>query len=298
MKRNLISVLVVIAISAVAAVAQSEQQPSNPAPQTTAGQAQPAAGQAQPAAGQAAQAPAGAKMPQPKTKAEYDAYVAIANEPDLAKATADAENFQKQFPESEVTPLIYQLLMRKYRSANNAGKALEMAQKVIQLDPGNPEALITAAAILAETTHSSDLDSQQKYAEAVKDAQEGLDNMETKLHVPSTATPEQVTAYKNGLKVWAYSSMGAVNMAQENWPAAEQALRKAVELNKDEPDAIVLYRLALTLDKQNKYSDALSFATESEQVAGNSPFKAQIQQEKQRLQQLTANAPAGGAPKQ
>jgi len=285
MKSNLILVVLVLAVTAGTAIAQTNDKATQ-------------APAAQPATAQAQTATPGVKPPQPKTKEEYAAYGAAFNEPDLTKAVADADAFQKQYPDSEITFMLYQSLMRRFRNANNADKALEMGRKVLQLDPDNAEALITSAAILAETTHTSDLDRDQKCAEAIQYAEHGLNAVATKLRVPATATPEQVAAYKNGLSMWAYTSMGAINMTKEDWPAAEQSLRKAVQLSQDEPDPVVLYRLSLTLDKETKYSDALGFITQAEQAAGNSPFMAEIRQEKLRLQQLTSSQPPAAAPKQ
>jgi len=285
MKSNLILVVLVLAVTAGTAIAQTNDKATQ-APAT------------QPATAQAQTATPGVKTPQPKTKEEYAAYGAAFNEPDLTKAVADADAFQKQYPDSEITFMLYQSLMRRFRNANNADKALEMGRKVLQLDPDNAEALITSAAILAETTHTSDLDRDQKCAQVIQYARHGLKAVESNLRIPATATPEQVAAYKNGLSVWAYTSMGAVNMTNEDWPAAEESLRKAVQLSQNEPDPVVLYRLSLTLDKESKYSDALGFITQAEQAAGNSPFVAEIRQEKLRLQQLLASQPAAATPKQ
>lgn len=231
-----------------------------------------------------------AKAPQPKTKDEYDAFKAAGAEADLAKAEDAANQFRTKYPDSEITFLLFQNLMRRYRAANNTDKSLAMAREVLALDKDNPEALVSTATILAETTRPTDLDSKEKYDEAVKSANRAIEVIPTNVRVPGTATPEQVTAYKNSLTVWAYSAIGAIDMAKEDWPSAEQTLRKATELTKSNPDPIMLYRLGLTLDKENKYSDALAAVTQAEQLAAGSPFAPQIHQEKQRLQQLTSSA--------
>lgn len=237
-----------------------------------------------------------AKQPQPKTKEEYDAFKAASAETDLAKAEEAANEFHAKYPDSEISFLLFQNLMRRYRAANNSDKSLAMAREVLTLEKDNPEALVTIATILAETTRPTDLDSKQKYEEATKNARRAIEVIPTHVRVPGTATPEQVAAYKNSLMVWAYSALGAIDMANENWPSAEQSLRQAAELTKSSPDPIMLYRLGLTLDKENKYTEALAVVSQAGQLAAGSPFAPQIQQEKQRLQQLTSAPPA--APKQ
>src|SRR5262249_44802133 len=139
---------------------QSQQQTPQQAPSTSGqGQTPPSAGQ--PGTTPGAQQPAPHAGPQPKTKEEYDAFMAIQGEPDPAKAEAAARSFEEKFGQSELKGVAYQQVMAKYQKANNADKTLEAGRKALQYDPDAPIALITVASVIAERTRDTDLDAQE-----------------------------------------------------------------------------------------------------------------------------------------
>ena len=69
--------------------------------------------------------------------------------------------------------------MHSYQPANNTEKTVEAAQKVFSLDADDPEALVTVAQLLAERTKDTDLDKDQRLAEARKNAQRALITVDT-----------------------------------------------------------------------------------------------------------------------
>ena len=62
-----------------------------------------------------------------------------------------ANDFAAKFPDSELRALLYKAAMQTYQQANNADKMMDMAQKVLAIDPDDPEALVGVAQVLAET---------------------------------------------------------------------------------------------------------------------------------------------------
>src|SRR5438045_6121220 len=187
MKKLLIIAWVTLVVGTAAGQQQAApppQQPSSPPAQsspptqsgTPAQSSAPDQSGFPPMPGQPQQAqPAPGQPPrQAKTKEEYAAYkvadAAATSEPDLAKAESETTDFQSKFPQSELTSVLYEKLMRRYQQAGNAEKTLEMARKTVALDPKSALALITAATNLAETTRASDLNWSERYAETLKDA--------------------------------------------------------------------------------------------------------------------------------
>ena len=130
------------------------------------------------AAGQAA-APAGKRTPQAKTQEEFDAYNAAVALTDPAAQEKAADDFATKFPDSELRQLLYKAVMHRYQQANNADKMMEMAQKILTFDADDPEALLSVAQVLAERTRDTDLDKDQRLAEARKDAQRALVTVDT-----------------------------------------------------------------------------------------------------------------------
>src|ERR1700733_12853054 len=227
------------------------------------GQDKPAAQTApagQGAAGQAA--PAGKRPPQAKTQPEFDAYKAAAAMTDPAAQEKAATDFATKFPESELRPLLYKSVMHAYQGANNADKMMEMAEKILTYDPDDPEALLGVSQVLAERTRDTDLDKDQKLAEAVKDAQRALVTIDT--DVPTSGyPPEQLAAFKGFVRSEAYAILGTIDFNKKAWAEAEGNLRKSIEAFPQQVDPIAVFRLSVSLDMQNKYPEAMKYANQA-----------------------------------
>src|SRR5258707_4789774 len=167
MKR--VAIVIAMLGTATWSFAQAKSTPTTPPAQST------PAGQS---AGQAA-APAGKRPPQAKTQPEFDAYKAAAALTDPAAQEKAAEDFATKFPDSELRSVLFKVVMHGYQAANNGDKMLEMGQKVLTYDPDDPEALVGVAQVFAERTHETDLDREQRLAEAKKDAQHALTTVDT-----------------------------------------------------------------------------------------------------------------------
>jgi tetratricopeptide (TPR) repeat protein len=214
-----------------------------------------------PPAGQAA-APAGKRPPQAKTQPEFDAYKAAVAITDPAAQEKAADDFATKFPDSELRPLLYKAVLHSYQQANNADKMMAMSQKVLSFDPDDPEALLGVAQVLAERTHDTDLDKDQRIAESRKDAQRALVTVET--DIPSAGAPaEQLNAFKAFLRSEAYAILGTLDFNAKAWADAEGNLRKSIDAFPQQVDPVAVFRLSVALDMQNKYPEALKYANQA-----------------------------------
>lgn len=247
----------------------------------------PAAGQPAPGA----TAPAAKRPPQAKTQPEFDAWkLASANTdaPGLEKASDD---FATKFPDSELRILLYKNTMRLYQNANNAEKTEAMGRKVLSFDGDDPEALVIVAEVIAERTRDSDIDKDQRYAEAVTMAQKATQTVDTDVQVPAGTPQERIDAYKSLLRSNAYSILGTIDFKKENYASAQEKLQKSIDAFPSNPDPVVVLRLALALDKQQKYPDALKVANRAmELTQDNTAIGTPARRERDRLQQLTGGA--------
>jgi tetratricopeptide (TPR) repeat protein len=251
-----------------------------------AGQSAPA-GQA---AGQAA--PAGKRPPQAKTQPEFDAYKAVAALTDPAAQEKGAADFATKFPDSELRVLLYKAVLARYQSANNLDKMMEVSEKVLTYDPDDPEALLGAAQVLAERTRDTDLDKDQRLAEARKDAERALVTVDT--DVPAGGyPPEQLNAFKGLVRSEAYEILGTLDYNKKAWADAEGNLRKSIDAYPQQVDPVAVIRLSVALDMQNKYPEALKFANQAVDLTKEGTNVGdQARKERDRLTQLTG----GGAP--
>jgi tetratricopeptide (TPR) repeat protein len=266
---------------AVWAEAQSAGQPA---------QQKPAAGQAAPAQGAAAVPPA-KRPPQAKTQPEFDAYKAAAANTDAAALEKASDDFATKFPDSELRVLLYKNAMRNYQNANNAEKTEAMGRKVLSFDGDDPEALVIVAEVIAERTRDSDIDKDQRFGEAVSMAQKATQTVDTDIQVPAGTPQDKVDAYKSLLRSNAYSILGTIEFKKENYPAAQENLQKSIDAFPSQPDPVVVLRLALTLDKQQRYPEALKVVNRAvELTQDNTVIGTPARRERDRLQQLTGGA--------
>jgi tetratricopeptide (TPR) repeat protein len=245
MKRTAIIIIAMLGISGRA----SAQSSDKPAAQTA-----PAA--------QQAPAPAAKRPPQAKTQPEFDAYKAAVALTDAAAQEKSANDFATKFPDTELRPVLYKAVMHAYQQANNSDKMMEMAQKVLTFDADDPEALLGVAQVLAERTRDTDLDKDQRLAEARKDAQRALVTVDT--DVPSTGyPPDQLNAFKGFLRSDAYAILGTLDFNAKAWADAEGNLRKSIDAFPQQVDPVAVFRLSVALDMQNKYPEALKYANQA-----------------------------------
>ena len=247
------------------------------------------AGQAAPAQG--ATAPQGKRPPQAKTQPEFDAWKAASASTDVVALEKASDDFATKFPDSELRVLLYKNAMRLYQQANNAEKTDAMGRKVLSFDGDDPEALVIVAEVIAERTRDSDIDKDQRFSEAVSMARKATQTVDTDVQVPAGTPQEKIDAYKSLLRSNAYSILGTIEFKKENYPAAQENLQKSIDAFPSNPDPVVILRLALTLDKQQKYPEALKVANRAvEMTQDNTAIGTPARRERDRLQQLTGGA--------
>ncbi len=291
MKRVIIFAAALLVASWAMAQTSNQQGTQGQNPPAQGAQAQPGA-QGQPgAAGQPA--PATKRPPQAKTQEEFKAFqtAAAATTPDAQEKAAN--DFAAKFPESELRVLLYRQAMNGYQNANNADKMVEMGRKILAIDPNDPQALIEVAEVLSERTRNTDLDFNEKTAEATKLASHALETIDSDLMFAANAPPDKVQAAKDWLRATAYAILGNIAMVKKDYPGAEQNLKKAIDMGKSQPDPVNFLRLAVALDNQAKYAEALSTANQAVSMTQENTTVGQLsRQEQSRLKQLAGSGPA------
>lgn len=231
-----------------------------------------------------------------KTHEEYMAYqTAIANKADaeaMAKAAAD---FAAKFPDSDCRVLLYRATMKSYRAAAEPEKMMDAALKVLELDNDDPEALLSVAEVQEEHTTAMDLDRDQRMEQALANAQHALKAIDTDLIVPVGTPADRVDVYKKFLKASALGIIGTVQYKEEKYPDAEASLLQAIEADPENVDSVIVLRLALALDQQKKYEDALTQANRAIELSKDGTEVARVAKtERDRLTALVAQGSAAG----
>lgn len=280
--KKLIALLAMTAASGMALAQTGGTQPQTPAAQS--GQAQTAPIPTTP--------PTGKHQPQAKTQEEFKAYQDAASKPDPASMEQATAAFIQQYPNSELKGALYQNLMLLYQNANNGDKTIEIGRKVLSVDPDNVVALVTVSSVLANRTRESDLDKEERVTEAKKDANHAIEVINTPEGIPAGYPADKVEIYRNTILAMAYGALGQAEFVNNNFPAAEQSLRKSTSVSGTQPDPITWFQLTLTLDREGKYADAVVAANKCVEVSAGHPVNPYCTQERDRVQKLAANPPA------
>jgi tetratricopeptide (TPR) repeat protein len=299
------AVLLAASVSMAQTSATTPRQAAGTSPQTQ-GSAQQAQGTQQPTQGAtpgqtagAAQTPpaGGHRVLQAKSQDEMKAYQDAASKTDPAQLEAAADDFAAKYPSSDLRGQLYIRAMTLYGQSNNTDKVIECGRKAIAADPTNPVPLVQVASALAESTRETDLDREQRLAEAAKDAHAAIDNIDTGLLVPANADPAKVDAAKHTILSMAYDTLGMVDLNKADYASAEKNLQQAISQSSANPEAVLYLRLSVAQDKLKQYPQALDSANKAVQYAKEgSPAQNLAKQQQSRLQKLmTAEQPASGA---
>ncbi len=263
----------------------AQQQPAQPKAGTPAAQ-QPAA-QAPAAQGPTAATTGGKKPLQFKTKDEQDAYSALLKIQDAAQIETAANEFNVKYPESDMRGAAFQAVMNLYQAMNNGDKVVEFGRKTLKIEPENAVAGVMVATVLAERTRDTDLDKSERLNEARKDANMAIQNVDG-ISIPVGLPPERAAAAKATITSMAYAALGAADIADDNYPSAEQNLKKSAEVPGLEADPLTLLRLAIAQDHQGKYAEALATVQKALPVTQEPTIQNLLKQEQDRLTKLVA----------
>jgi len=285
-----------VLLVATATLAQAPAaQPGTPA-QSPPAQTTPAPAPATPQTA-APQTSAAYKPPQAKTKEEFEAYKAGAALTNPDQVLAAADQFAQKYPDSELKQLLYVQAMNSFAQQNRADKEIEAGRKAIAIDPHDPNPLIHVASALVETTRDNDLDKEQRYAEAAKDAQAAIDNIDTGMRIPPNVPEAQVHNVKNSILALAYETLGVIAMQKQDFATAETNFQKSVDIAKAEPMARVYLRLSVAQDNEKKYAEALVNANKALQYSQEGSVEQTLAKQQQtRLQKLVGEGGESSIP--
>jgi tetratricopeptide (TPR) repeat protein len=275
--------------------AQQQAQPATPQQQGQVPQQQAQPGQ-QVQPGTANPAAPAHHAPQAKTQDEYAAYQQAIQQQDPDACAKAVDEFAVKYPQSELRAPLYQELTRRYFTANKADQVLLYGRKTLDLEPNNPLALAMIARVLAERTQESDIDRDERLNEAIKDAEKMIATIDQSLPdiIPPNVSPDQAENVKKQLLFMAWDAEGKAEMELKQDTKAQQSFEKALQYAPEE--ARTRFRLALTLDREGKYPEALGAVNQAIQGSTDDPaLMQQAQAEKSRLQQLTGAAPGGAS---
>ena len=228
--------------------------------------------QAQTPSNNGTQGAAEASHPQAKSQQERDDFNTAYALTGAAAAETAANDFAANYPASELRRYLYSSAMLQYQRENNPARMLAMGDRVLELDPDNPLALVLTATALADSLTDRDRDREKKITAIKRNAARGIQAAEAGYPGNSGTAP----LYKTTLQAMAYSALGIMKLKTGDDAGAEKELKTAADLAKVRPDPYIWYHLALAQDHRKKYTAALGSIQQALQLASSDPELQQL----------------------
>ncbi|PYV04517.1 MAG: hypothetical protein DMG26_07265 [Acidobacteria bacterium] len=241
-----IKTTVLLGLSALAGVAclSTANAGTGPAEAAWAGRAE-AWSTAQDAAGGGGQQPGAAKQPGWKSRDEYDAFQAMANDKDPHKRIELAEAFVTKYANSDFKDQAYQVEMGSYQQLGQSDKAMDAAHKAVEANPDNIAALNYLSFAFPFVFEAKASDKDSKLAQTETDAKRGLEALQ-KLKKPDNVPEDQFNQQVKVLRANFNGALGFVALQRKGYAAAITSLKAAQEDNPNDP--YIAYRLGLAYE--------------------------------------------------
>ena len=227
---------------------------------------------AQSPANSGTQEPSNERRPQARNEQEREDFNAAYALTGAAAAESAADGFAGRYPASELRRYLYSSAMLQHQRENNPAKMLAMGERVLELDPDNPLALVLTATALADSLTDRDRDREKKIMAIKRNAARGIQAAEAGYPGNAGTAP----LYKTTLQAMAYSALGIMKLKTGDDAGAEKELKTAADLAKVRPDAYIWYHLALAQDHRKKYTAALGSIQQALQLASSDPELQQL----------------------
>ena len=232
------------------------------------------------------------KQPQPKSQKEVEALMAIQSAADPDARIKAAEDLLTKFADTEFKEFALQMETISYQQKNDFENMVITGERTLEANPDNVVVLITLAQSIPQRTKEFDLDKEEKLSKSEKFAKKAQTLIPNLAKYNPQISDDDWAGYKKSAMSQAHEAVGMVAFTRKNYAAAEQNMRKAVELGQAQPDAVAYWRLALALDHQSKYPEALQVVNQADQLSPQEPVASLVKQEQARLKKL---APPGAA---
>jgi tetratricopeptide (TPR) repeat protein len=200
-------------------------------------------------------------------RTEYSFYAQMLATADTQKKIALGEALEKRNPDSQYIPQMAEPWILAYQQTGNQDRARAVAEKVALKDQSNETVLITAA---DATMTKQDYEKAAAYGEKLV----ALMSSRPKPAGFSDADWEKKKNFSTGLGYW-YA--GIAYVGQSKWPEADQALRSALPLVKENEQllAAALFNAGLANHGMKKMPDAAGFFEQCSKIQG--PYQEQAQ---------------------
>jgi tetratricopeptide (TPR) repeat protein len=197
------------------------------------------------------------KAPAPKSKSEMEALQALqAAQGDPDKTIAACENLITKFADTDYKGIALFMEATAYEQKNDSEHAVIYAERALDANPQNFQAMLMLAKYYASHTRENDLDREEKLGKAEKYAKDAIATLKT-MEKPNPQIPdEQWNDLKKDMTAEAYSDIGLGNLTRKKYDDAAGNFKQAVDTN-SRPEPAYMVRLASALQSAGKNDEAI-----------------------------------------
>ncbi len=222
-----------------------------------------------------------------KSQKELDAVKAM-----LAAQTPDAkiaavEDLLTKYKDTEFKSIALTQAAQASQIKGDQIAGLQYANRALEADPKNYQAMLLVAQLSLQGTREFDLDKDEKLGRASKAANDAIAALNMAPKPNPNLADDQWAGIKKDFVSQAHEALGMVATLQKKLDVAATEFKTAVD-GAATPEPGTMVRLASVYDDQGKYDDANALLDKV--IAGNAPdgIKRVAQNEKQRADKMKA----------
>ena len=234
-----------------------------------------------------------AKVPKAQSKSELDAVRALyaaAGDPD--KAIAAAEALITKYADTEFKRAALDMEADAYQKKGDFNKMEICADRVLEINPQDWQALLMLAEYYATHTRENDLDREEKLGKVEKYASLLAEVMKTEPKPTAQVTDEQWATIRKDTAAEGYNAIGLANMTRKKYDAAAASFRTALDTVAG-PEPAYMVRLALALQNAGMNEEAIAWCDKALAVPNVHP---QVKDYAQKIRAMAVKAAAPKAP--
>jgi tetratricopeptide (TPR) repeat protein len=197
------------------------------------------------------------KQPRPKSQKEVDALNAMfkATTPDAQIAAAEA--LLANFADTEFKSLALFMEADDYSRKGQFEKSIVFAERSLESDPQNYQAMLLLARQYAAHTTENDLDKEEKLAKATKYANDAMAAIAT-AQKPNPGIPDaQWDAAKKDYNSQAHEALGMIADVRKKYDVAATEYKTAAD-SQSVADPATLVRYAVAVEHLGKFDEAIA----------------------------------------
>jgi tetratricopeptide (TPR) repeat protein len=198
-----------------------------------------------------------AKQPKPKSQKEVEAVMAMFNAADADARLKAANDLVTGFADTEFKEIALLMAAMTYQQKNDTDNMIIYAERTLESNPQNYQAMLMIAESLAQRTRENDLDREEKLGRSEKLANGSIEAMNKALKPRADITDEQWVGAKKDFVAQAHQALGMVAMARKKYDVSIAEFKVAIE-GATQPDPATMVRLGAVYNMAGKPDEAIA----------------------------------------